>query len=468
MSQYPAYSSYVATDCDWFPKIPEHWILDRAKRAVKSCQNGVWGYEPDGDDDLVCIRVADFDRQSLNITTTNLTMRSIPSKDRNNRLLKRGDLLLEKSGGGDQQLVGAVVEYNQDFPAVSSNFVARMEVNDNTDSRFLVYVHAHLYSGRVNYRAIKQTTGIQNLDSSAYLNEKIAHPPLDEQKVIAKFLDHKTAQIDALIAKKQSLLNKLVEQRTALVSQAVTKGLDPSVPMKDSGVDWLGEIPGHWHRVLLVRLIMRFEQGWSPSCEAREASKDEWGVLKSGCVNHGIFDERQHKTLPASLTPIESLEVKPGNILMCRASGSKHLIGSVARVKSCRANLIFSDKTYRISLNENLIDPDFFVFAMKSKYIREQIELSISGADGLANNIPQASVKSYQFVLPKIDEQRAIVKVLTEKSDRISLQEEKTKAVIERLQEYRSALITNAVTGKIDVRDFCIPATTEQREVAHG
>ena len=148
---------------------------------------------------------------------------------------------------------------------------------------------------------------------------------------------------------------------------------------------------------------------------------------------------------------------------MCRASGSKHLIGSVARVRSCRPNLIFSDKTYRISIDENLIDPDFFVFAMKSKYIREQIELSISGADGLANNIPQASVKSYQFVLPEIDEQRAIVKVLTEKSDRISLQEEKTKAVIERLQEYRSALITNAVTGKIDVRDFCVPTTTEQR-----
>lgn len=293
-------------------------------------------------------------------------------------------------------------------------------------------------------------------------------PSAQEQQAIVGFLDHKTAQIDALIAKKQALLEKLAEQRTALISQAVTKGLDPSVPMKDSGVEWLGEIPNHWERVLLVRLIQRFEQGWSPSCEAREATEDEWGVLKSGCVNYGIFDERQHKTLPASLKPIESLEVKPGNILMCRASGSKHLIGSVARVISCRPNLIFSDKTYRISVNENLIDPDFFVFAMKSKYIREQIELSISGADGLANNIPQASVKSYQFVLPEIEEQRAIVKVLMEKGDQISLQEEKIKAVIEKLQEYRAALITNAVTGKIDVRKLCTPTTTEQKELAHG
>ena len=129
---------------------------------------------------------------------------------------------------------------------------------------------------------------------------------------------------------------------------------------------------------------------------------------------------------------------------------------------------MFSDKTYRISVNLNLIDPDFFVFAMKSKYIREQIELSISGADGLANNIPQASVKSYQFVFPDIDEQRTIVKELMEKNDRISLQEEKTKVVIKKLQEYRAALITNAVTGKIDVRDFFSTATTEQKEIAHG
>src|SRR5690606_1775637 len=94
-------------------------------------------------------------------------------------------------------------------------------------------------------------------------------PPKDEQQAIVGFLNYKATQIDELIVKKQSLLDKLTEQRMALVSEAVTKGLDPSVPMKDSGVDWLGEIPTHWQKVLLSRLIQRFEQGWSPSCEAR-------------------------------------------------------------------------------------------------------------------------------------------------------------------------------------------------------
>lgn len=462
MSRYPAYPEYKLTGCDWFPEIPSHWGINRAKWSVTSCQNGVWGAEPNGDDDLVCIRVADFDRQSLRVSTEKLTMRNIAEKDRRNRLLETGDLLLEKSGGGENQLVGAVVEFNQPFPAVSSNFIARMVSKDDMNSRFLVYLHSHLYSGRVNFRSIKQTTGIQNLDSQAYLDEPITYPPLEEQQAIARFLDFKTAQIDALIANKRSLLDKLAEKRTALISHAVTKGLDPSVPMKYSGLAWLGEIPAHWQRMLMVRVIFKFEQGWSPSCDEREASLDEWGVLKSGCVNYGVFQEHEHKTLPSSIDPILSLEVKAGDILMCRASGSRHLIGSVAMVRKCRPRLIFSDKTYRIALRSDIIDTEYFVLLMKSKYMRDQIELSISGADGLANNIPQSSVKGYQIVLPPaIDEQKTISTVLNKKIESIEAQEVKIFEVIGRLQEYRAALITNTVTGKIDVRNVPISPLSE-------
>lgn len=463
MNRYPAYPDYKPTGCDWFPEIPSHWEIDRAKWSLTSCQNGVWGTEPDGNDDLVCIRVADFDRQSLRVSTEKLTMRSIAEKDRRNRLLEKGNLLLEKSGGGEHQLVGAVVEFNQPFPAVSSNFIARMVSSDEMNSRFLVYLHSHLYSGRVNFRSIKQTTGIQNLDSQAYLDEEITYPPLAEQHAIARFLDFKTAQIDVLLAKKKSLLDKLAEKRTALISHAVTKGFDRLVPMKDSGVAWLGEIPAHWQRMLMARVIFKFEQGWSPSCDEREASLEEWGVLKSGCVNYGVFQEHEHKTLPPSIDPIPSLEVKEGDILMCRASGSRHLIGSVAVVRKCRSKLIFSDKTYRIALQPDTIDPEFFVLLMKSKYLRDQIELSISGADGLANNIPQSSVKGYQIVMPPtIKEQKTISTLLHKKIESIEAQEVKIFEVIGRLQEYRSALITSAVTGKIDVRGF------EKQQPAEG
>lgn len=210
----------------WLGKIPVHWAIDRAKWSVSSCQNGVWGAEPDGEDDLVCIRVADFDRQSLRVSTEKLTMRSIAEKDRRNRLLNNGDLLLEKSGGGEHQLVGTVVEFNQPFPAVSSNFIARMVASDDFDPRFLVYVHSHLYAGRVNYRSIKQTTGIQNLDSQSYLDESIAYPPLEEQKVIGKFLDDVSARMDVQKELINAVIDRLMEYRSALVTNAVTGKID--------------------------------------------------------------------------------------------------------------------------------------------------------------------------------------------------------------------------------------------------
>lgn len=152
------------------------------------------------------------------------------------------------------------MHYDHDREAVCSNFVARMPVAAGFDVRFLVYFHAHLYSGRVNTRSIKQTTGIQKLDSDSYLNELGPYPPLDEQRAIAAFLDRETTRIDELIAKKQRLIELLAEKRTALISHAITKGLNPDAPMKDSGIDWLGEIPSHWD-VLRLKHLFHFAKG---------------------------------------------------------------------------------------------------------------------------------------------------------------------------------------------------------------
>lgn len=333
---------------------------------------------------------------------------------------------------------------------------------EQLEPQFLFYLTISDLFRKIGESEMYGAGGQKRVPESFFKDFRAGIPPIREQQAISRFLDLKTAQIDSLIAKKKALLDKLAEKRTALINHAATKGLDPSVTMKDSGVAWLGEIPAHWQRMLMVRVISKFEQGWSPSCDEREASLDEWGVLKSGCVNYGVFQEQEHKTLPPSIDPIPSLEVKAGDILMCRASGSKHLIGSVAMVRKCRSKLIFSDKTYRITLQPNIIDSEFFVLLMKSKYLRDQIELSISGADGLANNIPQSSVKGYQIVLPSsVGEQKEISTFLNKKSESIETQEVKILEAIGRLQEYRAALITNSVTGKIDVRGFEIPQPAE-------
>jgi type I restriction enzyme S subunit len=288
------------------------------------------------------------------------------------------------------------------------------------------------------------------LGQYAMKNAVIGLPPIDIQRRIAAFLDEKTGRIDALIEKKQALLERLAEKRQAIITQAVTKGLNPDAPMKDSGIDWLGQVPADWSVEVVGRSIHLVEQGWSPQCEERLKTEGEWGVLRSGCVNGGIFRPLDHKTLPADFEPRPGLEVRAGDLLFCRASGSIELIGSAAVVESCPTQLMFSDKTYRIRTVLSRLDGRFLALALQSQYMRDQIRLSVSGAEGLANNIPQSKLKQYWITRPSVDEQRHI---LTELQPRFAALEETTQVTersISILLEYRSALITAAVTGQIE------------------
>jgi type I restriction enzyme S subunit len=211
------------TNIPWLAQIPAHWGVIRLKSTISDQRNGIWGAEPDGgEDDIVCIRVADFDRGNLSVADKKFTKRSIGKKDQRERLLSKGDLLFEKSGGGDNQLVGQIVKFDLDIPAVTSNFVAKLTVNPGYNVDFLVYLHAALYYQRVNYRSIKQTSGIQNIDSQAYFDEKVAIPMRTEQEEIAMYLAKEDKKVAKLKQKIQTQITLLRERRTSLISHAVT------------------------------------------------------------------------------------------------------------------------------------------------------------------------------------------------------------------------------------------------------
>jgi type I restriction enzyme, S subunit len=211
---------------EWLGEIPAHWELRRLRSAVMSSQNGVWGDEPDGVGDTVCIRVADFDRVAFRVHTGELTFRSIEPSVVVTHSLRPGNLLLEKSGGGEKQLVGAVVLFDHELPAVCSNFVARLFISEGHQPRYHTYLHAALYAQRVNVRHIKQSTGIQNLDSDSYLNEEAGLPPDSEQRTIADFLDQETKRIDSLVEKVRHAIETLKELRITMISAAVTGKID--------------------------------------------------------------------------------------------------------------------------------------------------------------------------------------------------------------------------------------------------
>ena len=195
-----------------------NWRVAPLRHLIGSIKNGTWGDDPlDDGTDVLCVRAADFDRQKMRVEPSRAPMRHVSPRD-HRHLLKRGDLVIEKSGGGEDQPVGAVVRFDLEDQAVCSNFAARIVPAPGIESRYLTYLMASMYLSGVTRKWIKQTTGIQNLDTGGYQSEPCLVPPLDEQRKIADFLDVETARMDRLIELRGRTTALAAERAEALLA----------------------------------------------------------------------------------------------------------------------------------------------------------------------------------------------------------------------------------------------------------
>ena len=274
---------------------------------------------------------------------------------------------------------------------------------------------------------------------------KIAFPPFEEQQAIARFLDFKTAQIDALIAKQKTLLDKLAEKRTALISHAVTKGLDSSVAMKDSGVAWLGDIPAHWK-------IKRLK--FSTDLINNKVNVEDSSLSYLGLEHIESWTGRR---IDGEISNSEGLasSFAAGDVLFGK------LRPYLAKVHLAQHNGLISSEALVIRSKDGLL-AEFLKYYMLSRDFINIVDSSTYGS-----KMPRASwdfIGNLPILLPMVDEQENIISYLDENFQKFDEQKNRIDLVINHLQEYRSALITNAVTGKIDVRDFQIPPPAEVQE----
>nr|WP_274520301.1 restriction endonuclease subunit S [Ectothiorhodospira sp. 9100] len=311
----------------------------------------------------------------------------------------------------------------------------------------------------------KQSTNLASISSSNVMSCPLPFPPAEEQLQILSFLNHETARIDALVEEQQRLIELLKEKRQAVISHAVTKGLDPDVPMKDSGVEWLGEVPAHWNVVKFKYLIAEFEQGWSPQCDGDQAETlDEWGVLKVGCVNYGVFDPTENKRLPDNLEPRPELSIRKDDLLISRAN-TRDLVGSAAHVPMDYPKLMASDKIFVVRLHQRICRSRYAVVYLFGKGVRHQIELQATGASSSMLNIGQGAIRELWIPLPPDSEQDRIVHELEKREADFAALEQETVRHMRILNERRSALISAAVTGKIDVRGWQADQQSKQPEI---
>lgn len=454
MAKYKAYPEYKDSGVEWLGEIPEKWNTHSLKRSISSCTSGLWGEEPNGKNDIIILRVADFERNSLTISSDKLTMRAISSEEREIRLLKKGDLIIEKSGGGDKTLVGCVVVFEKNFNAITSNFVAKMSPLKGYQPHFLKYCFSHLYDGKINSLSIKQTTGIQNIDINHYLMRKFCFPNEKQQKIIYEFLDYQIQKLNTLIAKQQQLIELLKEKRQAVISHAVTKGLNPNVPMKNSGIEWLGDVPCHWNVAKLKYISTLNNQTLSDSTSKNFLIKyiDIGNISKESGISNP--EEMFFSEAPSRARRI----VKDGDVII---STVRTYLEAIAIILNPPHNLVVS--TGFAVIRPQKLSKKFSLYSFKDrKFIQKIISMSVGISYPAINASDLITIK---IPFPEYLEQNEIGDFLHRKTAKIDILIEKQRQQIDLLKERRTALIAAAVTGKIDLRDWTAPGSSSEESL---
>ena len=335
-----------------------------------------------------------------------------------------------------------------EFPGRCTTELLALTPQD-VDARFLLYV---LLSPDFVHAVDASTFGskMPRAEWGFIGNLPIPLPVIQQQRAIADYLDRETARLDNLIAQKRRILRLLADRRRALITRAVTRGLELNAPMKDSGVPWLGRIPAHWSAIRLRFLANRIEQGWSPPAENRGPSVAEWGVLKLNAVNQGRFDATAAKAISASTKPRTDLEIHAGDFLVTR-SNTPRLVGDVCFVETVRPRLMLCDIIYRLDLRDDLIDGRFLAHFLGLPVGRRQIEADARGTSASMVKISQEHIKDWWIPLPPVVEQCQIVEQLAVEIGATEAAQTATIRTISLIEQRRSALIAAAVSGQLHV-----------------
>ncbi len=316
----------------------------------------------------------------------------------------KGSIILSKRAP-----IGQVAILNIDSCCNQGCFL--LTIKDEIDSRFFYY---WLVCNVAHLQALGRGSTFMELSTDDLKAQIIPYPALSKQTTISNYLDHETARIDSLIATKEHWLNLLAEKRRALITHAVTRGCDPNVPLKDSGLQWLGKIPKHWKCIRLRYLINKLEQGWSPEAENKEPDMGEWGVLKINAVNKGKFNSSAAKALPNDIEARKDLEIKAGDFLITR-SNTPLLVGDACFVEHTREQLMLCDLIYRLALKNELILGKYLCFFLSLPIGRVQIETDARGTSGSMVKISQDHIKNWLIPLPPVLEQHEIIATIEQK-----------------------------------------------------
>ena len=434
MIGYRSYRSYVDSGLEWLGTVPSHWRLIKNKYIFTEKKETVG--ENSGEYILLSLTLHGIIPRDMENPSG-----KFPAEFNTYKIVNPNDIVFCLF---DIEETPRTVGHSSHSGMITGAYTV-IECNDTVLSRYIYYYHLYL---DIDKRLGSLYTGLRKvITRSNFFNIKTPLPPLPEQRAIADFLDSKTAQIEALIKKKQRQLELLQEHRTTLINQAITKGLNPDAPMKDSGIEWLGEVPAYWRIARIKHISLNMISGPFGS----SLTKDMY--TKNGFRVYG-----QEQVIPADFTigdyyiseqkylEMQRYAVSPSDVLISCVG----TFGKIAVVPNDVEPGIINPRLIKVSPNRNLVAPNYLGEALSSKLIFEQLErVSRGGTMGVIN---LGLLSEILIPLPPLDEQEEILSFLKNKKTENKITQRNIDNQASLLNEYRTALISAAVTGKIDVR----------------
>ena len=421
LSRLNPYPAYKDSGVEWLGEIPAHWEIIRLKQASRIQGGFAFSTDSFRNEGIPVVRMNNIRRGVLDLDDV---VRIPEHKGKDAFALNEGDIIYGLSGsiGATGSLGNYAVVRKGDTPAQLNQRVARFRpVIDRITEKFLV---GSLQTSAFYEQVLSYTTGTAqfNVSTNDIGNVVLALPPIKEQRAIDAFLDRETEPIDALVAKKERLIELLQEKRTALISDAVTKGLDPDVPLKDSGVEWLGEIPAHWEVKRLKRLA--FMQAGTAITGDDIGAEGDYQVFGGNGVR-GYTSSFTHE-------------------------GEFPLIGRQGALCGC---VNFATGKFWASEHAVVLKPNAGVNPNWLAQLLQVMSLNQYSQSAAQPGLSVETIGSIAVPVALKDEQRVISTFLDRETAKIDALEAKVREAIDRLKELRTALISAAVTGKIDVRE---------------
>ncbi|WP_201611074.1 restriction endonuclease subunit S [Psychrobacter immobilis] len=440
MAKYQQYDEYKDSGVEWLGEIPKDWEMWKIAHAYLEIGSGTT--PPSSNEewyvgDIPWVTTGEL-REKLILDTkkkvSKKTIKAFPTL----RVYPVGSIAIAMYGAtiGRLGILGVEATTNQACCVMSQSSVIF--------NKFLYY---WMQAFKDDIVRLSSGGGQPNINQETVASLKVSTPKYKEQVHIANFLDHETAQIDTLIEKQQTLIQLLKEKRQAVISHAVTKGLNPDAPMKDSGVEWLGDVPEYWELPKLIHQTSRIGDGLHSTPQYQD-NTGYYFVNGNNLVNGQIVVGKTSKEVPED-------EYKKHYIYLDKSSVLLSINGTIGNVARYNNEMVILGKSAAyMNCSDNLL-PEYLMLYLQSSQALRYFDLEVTGTTIF--NLSLNSIRQMKVCVPPKQEQFEIDKFCKLQKKKYNTLIEKASAAIRLMQERRTALISAAVTGKIDVRGWQAP-----------